>query len=123
MTRGACHFLPGPKQKLIIWFQCASRHPSFMASDDALQCKAAAVSGIPPELVHQILAHVDNDHRTLSSCSLVCRSWTIEATPFLFEELLVKLPTANLDDFVNFLRNSPHVCKSLRKLTIQSEVD
>lgn len=93
-----------------------------MDSDTALECSAVAAPYIPPELVHRILVHVGKDHNTLSSCSLVCRSWSLEAAPFIFEELIMKSPTTNLDDFADFLQTSRHVCKWVKKLAIRTIV-
>lgn len=81
---------------------------------------------IPLELVHHILASVGKDHPTLSSCSLVCRSWMSEAHSFIFEEVRIassrfvrsdKEPR-DLGDLAAFLRQSSRVCMHIRMLTL-----
>lgn len=95
-----------------------------MEDDTALEEKSAAPY-IPPELVHHILSFVGKNRATLAACSLVCRSWTQQAYPFVFEELRVDMTNRAPDypchcgaAFLELLHMSPRVCACVRELTL-----
>lgn len=58
-----------------------------MDIDTTLECRGAGAPYIPPDIVNHIVSHVGEDRATLLSCSLVCRSWSFETSPFIFERL------------------------------------
>lgn len=89
--------------------------------------EAAITPYIPPELVHRTLSYISKDQAQLSACSLVCWSWCLEASPFVFEEVCVDSngphSWLSVGDFVDVLRQSPRMRKHIKKLTIHKVFD
>lgn len=93
-----------------------------MDTDTTLKCRGTGIPYIPPELVHRILAHIDKDLPQLSACSLVCRSWSLEASQFIFAGLQIGSRERTVDDFVAILQQSPRMRK-IKRLTISKTMD
>lgn len=77
---------------------------------------------IPPEPVHRILASpsICKNRATLSSCSLVCWSWSLQTSSSLFKDLLIdSQPNRLTVSDIGILRHSPRMCNYIKKLTIR----
>ncbi|KAK0461882.1 uncharacterized protein EV420DRAFT_1477599 [Desarmillaria tabescens] len=84
-------------------------------------------SPLPLEIIHLIHEQLgmQNDLKTLSSCSLVCQSWVEVSRSQLFYSMVLDIgPLAARGGIVSsskrveFLRGNPHLSRRLRHLTI-----
>lgn len=85
-----------------------------MDIDTTLECRGAGAPYIPPDIVNHIVSHVGEDHATLLSCSLVCRSWSFETSPFIFKRLHIYSDKRTVYDFVDILQRCPRLCQFKR---------
>lgn len=81
------------------------------------------VPTLPTEIIHIIIQNLRTalEEHTLTSCSLVCQSWRSFVQPLLFQ--YVKLcVTKPLDEFLAFLKASPHLAAAIRILNIWANI-
>ena len=86
------------------------------------------------DIIPEILAYLYNDKHTLSSCTLVCRSWLHSASQHLFRKIRFRslrpahlqgpdMHIATYRDFLAFLEGCPRARVALQKLTLRSSHD
>lgn len=92
---------------------------------------------IPPELVESILSNLYFDTATLLNCALVAQAWVPSSQRGIFRELILKLPSKNLEDFatrldafldaskrrVALLDDKPYLASYVRTLQLQELVE
>ena len=88
------------------------------------------MSRLPPEVVDSILSYFQTprDHKTLSSCSLVCLEWLPISRERLFaainlHEMRASDPSSSrrdLETFLNVIDTSPEIGLSVRRLVVRS---
>lgn len=73
---------------------------------------------VPPELTDMVVDHLHDDTQTLSSCSLVSRSWHCSARYHMFHTLNIRSPSLveGFDKFLRFLDSSPNVWMFVKEL-------
>ena len=72
---------------------------------------------LPPELEDIILSYLYDDVETLSTCSLVHRSWVISAQSRIFHRITLLL--VHVERFARLLRTSPHIAQYTKVLGVQ----
>ena len=80
-----------------IWYRSLAairRMLSASVSHETLATRPSAVTRLPTEIVHMIIAQLSCDMRSLRACSLTCYSWYIAAVPHLYHLLIT--PTYRL---------------------------
>lgn len=71
---------------------------------------------VPIELCEQIIDHLHDEHRSLSACSLACRSWVSTVRSIRFRH--VCLATAAVPSFLALLQGSPTLGAHVRSLLL-----
>ncbi|KAK0494877.1 hypothetical protein EDD18DRAFT_286925 [Armillaria luteobubalina] len=66
-------------------------HLRFLGIVTRMNSRTMTPTGIPPELVLEILTYISDGHKNLSACCLVCRTWRRLAQPSVFSELSLSL--------------------------------
>lgn len=85
--------------------------------------QSTMVPTLPTEIIHLIIESLRTaleDH-TLASCSLVCKSWRSFVQPLLFQYVRLCV-TKPLDQFLAFLKASPHLAAAIRILKIWANI-
>ena len=95
-------------------------------------CLSPNTARLPPELILHIIDHLQYDRRTLSSCSLVSKSWVHQSRRYLLRDAKIHLPEPGspsektaLDPFTSCIKESatipdtgPPFFNYIRALTI-----
>lgn len=94
-----------------------------IARMSSVSCRISLCHGWPPELSDYLIDHVWDSKPTLSSCSLVCRTWVNRSRHHLFREVNISVKRSpKLDVFLAFLHSSPHLSSYIRRLTLHGTV-
>ena len=79
-----------------------------------------ALSSLPPELLVNVLAFLDDGDSvtSLRSCSLVSHAWTYISQALLFQSVTLRTPT-EVTAFMFLLNDSPHISPLVRSLSAE----
>lgn len=85
--------------------------------------QSTMVPTLPTEITHLIIENLRTalEEHTLASCSLVCQSWRSFVQPLLFQYVRLCV-TKPLDQFLAFLKASPHLAAAIRILNIWANI-
>ncbi|KAK0475228.1 hypothetical protein IW261DRAFT_1595667 [Armillaria novae-zelandiae] len=75
---------------------------------------------VPPELTDLIIDHLAHDHRTLASCTLVCKSFFPRSHTHLFSRITIGHPSQS-NSARQFLPLLPYVGALVKSLRIEAE--
>lgn len=75
---------------------------------------------LPPELLAKVIGENHADRKALVACSVVSRSWRTSSLRWLFDEVKLKCSSqqVNIEPFVDFLSESPHIAQSITVLQL-----
>jgi len=80
---------------------------------------------IPQDIVYIVIDFLQEDKRSLTDCSCVCRSWTYSARAHLFKSIRVETRRSEvvftLINLRSFLRHTPIIPPFIRKLHVGSQ--
>ena len=82
------------------------------------------IQTLPQELIDNIVDHLHDDKKSLSSASTISHSWLLSCRFHLFRCIHIKRSRVSpIDDFAQFLETSPSICPIIECLDIKGRLN